>query len=130
MHERPLPTQGRPLSSTVRPQNTMQQLEYNTFKKRLFARDAAYKSFREVDIRKMYAEKHPLSLDTDPPNSAFSTDDDPTASVQRPRSTTEIELLQQLVSINQKQLYWTRIIGVIVLGAWIATQLYSCSRQP
>ena len=45
-------------------------------------------------------------------------------------SSAEIELLQQLVLLNTKQLYWIRVIGVIVLGAWVATQLYSCSRHP
>ena len=32
----------------------------------------------------------------------------------------EVELLQQLVSINQKQLYWVRLIGIAVLFLWLA----------
>jgi len=43
-------------------QNIEEQVDFDTFKRVLFAKDSAYKSYRTVDLQKMYDNKHPASL--------------------------------------------------------------------
>ncbi|MGD1088067.1 MAG: hypothetical protein ABR955_05005 [Verrucomicrobiota bacterium] len=41
---------------------TQQQIGFDDFKKALFSKDSAFKSYRTVDLKKMYDNKHPLSF--------------------------------------------------------------------
>ncbi|MGD1088559.1 MAG: hypothetical protein ABR955_07510 [Verrucomicrobiota bacterium] len=43
-------------------QNIVEQVDFESFKRVLFAKDSAYKSYRTVDLQKMYDNKHPSSL--------------------------------------------------------------------
>ena len=43
-------------------QKNDEQVDFETFKRVLFAKDSAYKSFDSGELKRMYANKHPLSL--------------------------------------------------------------------
>jgi len=52
-----------------------------------------------------------------------------TPDFEKSNPATDSEALKTIILIQAKQLYWIRIIGFIILGAWLVNVLQSCNRR-
>ena len=72
------------------------------------------------------------ALPTHPSESLIKRDDAPRMLGQQVYIKTppeELALLQQLVATSKKQLYWMRIIGVVIAVTWITANIYTEVRK-